>query len=125
MVHISNMRIFFNPLGLFCDSINVLENSIYASFHVTHDTIWFSYLFMLVLVEELDSPVYLEDFQEVEELDYSAYAEDFHEVEMKDELLEYDAVSCETILAFVSILFLFDITHKRIFNLSNLCNLIL
>ena len=46
----------------------------------------FSYIFMFILVEVLDSPAYLEDFQEVE---------------LKDEPLEYDAVSCEAILAFV------------------------
>ena len=38
------------------------------------------YLFMFVLDEELDSP---------------AYPEDFQEVVVKDEPLEYDAVSCD------------------------------
>ena len=37
-------------------------------------------LFMYVLDEELDSP---------------AYPEDFKEVEVKDEPMEYDAVSCD------------------------------
>ena len=34
-------------------------------------------------------------FVSVEELDSSAYPEDFQEVEVKDELMEYDAVSCD------------------------------
>ena len=38
----------------------------------------FSYLFMFVLVEELDSP---------------AYPDDFQEIEVKEEPMEYDAVS--------------------------------
>ena len=38
------------------------------------------YLFMFVLDEELDSP---------------AYPEDFQEIEVKDEPMEYDAVSCD------------------------------
>ena len=37
-------------------------------------------LFMFILDEELNSP---------------AYPEDFQEVEVKDEPLEYDAVSCD------------------------------
>ena len=39
-----------------------------------------TFLFMFVLVEELDS---------------SAYPEDFQEVEVKDEPMEYDAVSSD------------------------------
>ena len=41
-------------------------------------------LFIFVLDEELDSP---------------AYPANFQEVEVKDEPMEYDAVSCEVILA--------------------------
>ena len=41
---------------------------------------WLTDLFMFVLDEELDSPPYPEDFQEVE---------------VKDEHMEYDAVSCD------------------------------
>ena len=40
----------------------------------------FTYLFMLVLDEKLDS---------------SAYPEGFQDVEVKDEPFEYDAVSCD------------------------------
>ena len=40
----------------------------------------FSYLFMFILVEELGSP---------------AYPEDFQEIEVKEEAMEYDAVSCD------------------------------
>ena len=40
----------------------------------------FTYLFMFVLVEELDCP---------------AYPDDFQDVEVKDEPFEYDAVSCD------------------------------
>ena len=40
----------------------------------------FTYLFMFVLVEELGSP---------------AYPEDFQEIEVKEEPMEYDAVSCD------------------------------
>ena len=47
-------------------------------FYVAHILIGFTYLFMFVLVEELDSP---------------AYPEDFQEVDVKDEPMEYDAVS--------------------------------
>ena len=54
----------------------------------------FTYLFMFVLVEECDS---------------SAYPEDFQEVEVKDEPLEYDAVSwiCFALykLSFIFIIF--------------------
>ena len=39
-----------------------------------------TYLFMFVLDEELDSP---------------AYPENFQEVEIKDEPMDYDAVSCD------------------------------
>ena len=49
-------------------------------FHVAHILMQFTYLFMFVLVEELDSP---------------AYPEDFQEVEVKEEAMEYDAVSCD------------------------------
>ena len=49
-------------------------------FHVAHILVGFTYLFMFVLVEELDS---------------SAYPEDFQETEVKEELKEYDAVSCD------------------------------
>ena len=38
------------------------------------------FLFMFVLVEELDSP---------------AYPDDFQEIEVKEEPMEYDAVSCD------------------------------
>ena len=47
-------------------------------FHVAHILMRFTYLFMFVLVEELDS---------------SAYPEDFQEIEVKEEPMEYDAVS--------------------------------
>ena len=49
-------------------------------FHVAHILIEFSYLFMFVLVEVLDSP---------------AYPEDFQEIEMKEEAMEYNAVSSD------------------------------
>ena len=39
-----------------------------------------TYLFIFVLEDELDTPAYTEDFQEVE---------------VKDEPIEYDAVSCD------------------------------
>ena len=48
-------------------------------FHVAHILMWFTYLFTFVLVEELDSP---------------AYPEDFKEIEVKEEPMDYDAVSC-------------------------------
>ena len=47
------------------------------------------YLFMFVLVEELDSP---------------AYPEDFQEVEVKDEPMEYDAVSSDLLYHYNSML---------------------
>ena len=40
----------------------------------------FTYLFMFVSVEELDSP---------------AYPDDFQDIEVKHEPFEYDAVSCD------------------------------
>ena len=49
-------------------------------FHVAHILIGFTYLFMFVLVEELDSP---------------AYPEDFQEIEVKEEAMDYDVVSCD------------------------------
>ena len=49
-------------------------------FHVPHNPMWLTYLFMFVLVEELDSP---------------AYPEDFQEIEVKEEAMEYDVVSCD------------------------------
>ena len=56
----------------FVDAINL--------FHVAHILMRFTYLFMFVLAEELDSP---------------AYPEDFQEIEVKEEAMEYDAVSCD------------------------------
>ena len=49
-------------------------------FHIAHKAMGLTSLFMLVLVEELDSP---------------AYPEDFQEIEVKEEAIEYDAVSCD------------------------------
>ena len=49
-------------------------------FHVAHIFIGFTYLLMFVLVEELNSP---------------AYPNDFQEVEVKEEPMEYDVVSCD------------------------------
>ena len=49
-------------------------------FNVAHILMQFSYLLMFVLVEESDSP---------------AYPEDFQEIEVKEEAMEYDAVSCD------------------------------
>ena len=124
-----------NPLGLFCNPIEVIENSIRVSFHVAHNMMGFSYLFMFILVEELDSATYPEDVQESEEFDSPAYLGDFQEVEVKDEPLEYDAVSCEAILEFfLTALWFFvyfylilddksildyDITHKEFLTLAN------
>ena len=47
-------------------------------FYVAHILIGFTYLLMFVVVEELDSP---------------AYPDDFQEVDVKDEPMDYDAVS--------------------------------
>ena len=44
----------------------------------------------------------------VEELDFPVYPDDFQDVEVKDEPLEYDTVSCEAILVCVS-----EICFKR------------
>ena len=49
-------------------------------FHVAHILMGFTYLFMFVLVEEWDSP---------------AYPDDFQEIEVKEDPMEYDAVSCD------------------------------
>ena len=49
-------------------------------FHVAHILIGFTYLFMFVLVEELDSPS-------------PACPEAYQEIEVKEEPMEYDAVS--------------------------------
>ena len=60
-------------------------------FHVAHILMGFTYLFMSVLVEELDSPTYPEDFQEIE---------------VKEEPIEYDAVS---MICFSTLIYLDDL----------------
>ena len=49
-------------------------------FHVPHILMGFTYLYMFVSAEESDSP---------------AYPEDFQEIEVKEEVMDYDVVSCD------------------------------
>ena len=67
--------------GLFhcvCFIIQLIDLSAIKLFHVERSLMGFTYLFLFVSVEELDSP---------------AYPDDFQDVEVKDEPFEYDVVS--------------------------------
>ena len=75
------MKLFVN--GLFhwvCFVIQLIDLSAIKLFYVARSLMVLTYLFLFVSVEELDSP---------------AYPDDFQDVEVKDEPFEYDAVSCD------------------------------
>ena len=61
----------------FCSVIQLIDAN---KCFILYILIEFTYLFMFVLVEGSDSP---------------AYPEDFQEIEVKEEPMEYNAVSCD------------------------------
>ena len=63
-----------------CFVIRLIDLSAIKLFYVARSLMGLTYLFMFVSVEEMDSP---------------AYPDDFQDVEVKDEPFEYDAVSCD------------------------------
>ena len=63
-----------------CFVIRLIDLSAIKLFYVARSLMGLAHIFMFVLDEELDSP---------------AYPDDFQDVEVKDEPFEYDAVSCD------------------------------
>ena len=84
----ANDKSVFNVFKLFekslfhwvCSFIQLIDSSAIKLFYVARCLMGFTYLFMFVSVEELNSP---------------ACPDDFQDVEVKDEPFEYDAVSCD------------------------------